>query len=333
MRRLSSIVLFVALCVAGFDAPPALARRHHPAPSPTPAPPVPTPLPTPTPLSETLRLVRLHERLQAIAADAPGKLGIAIVDPFRDTRFSVNGGRMYPLASVFKLAVAVAAFRLADERKLDLDDRVLVTAADLRRGYSPIADAHPRGNVTYTYWQLVRAMLVDSDNTACDYLLHVVGDPPAVQRLLDSLKLHDFAIRKTEADMQADVRAHRTFARGGDNGGTPEAVAALLAAIAAQRVALLDSTNELFVDLAAARTGDGRLRAGIPPDVELAHKTGTSDTIGGVTDATNDAGIITLPDGRHIIVVALLSASRADEATRDATIAAVARAVYDAYGP
>ncbi len=332
MRGISSIVLFVALCVAGFDTPPALARRH-PAPSPTPATPAPTPVPTPTPLPETLRLARLHERLQAIAAEAPGKLGIAIVDPYRDTRFSVNGGRMYPLASVFKLAVAVAAFRLADDRKIDLDERVLVTAADLRRSYSPIADAHPRGNVTYAYWQLVRAMLVDSDNTACDYLLHAVGDTAAVQRMLDRLQLHGFAIRKSEADMQADARAHRTFARGGDNGGSPEAVAALLAAIAAQRVVLLDSTNELLVDLAATKTGEGRLRAGIPPDVELAHKTGTSDTVGGVTDATNDAGIITLPDGRHIIVVALLGASRADAATRDATIAEVARAVYDAYGP
>jgi beta-lactamase class A len=75
------------------------------------------------------------------------------------------------------------------------------------------------------------------------------------------------------------------------------------------------------------------LRAGLPPNVPLAHKTGTGNTFGGVADATNDAGVITFPDGRRIVVVAFLYASRADDATRDATLAAVAHAVYDAYAP
>jgi hypothetical protein len=52
-----------------------------------------------------------------------------------------------------------------------------------------------------------------------------------------------------------------------------------------------------------------------------------------VTDATNDAGILTLPDGRRIVIVALLSAARGDAAERDAVLAGVARAAYDAFGP
>ena len=325
-------MLVVALCVAGFDAAPALARRH-PAPSPTPATPVPTPEPTPTPLSEPLRLDRLHGRLQAIANDAPGKLGISIVDPFRGTRFSVRGDQTFPLASVAEVAIGVAAYRMADQHKFDLNDRVIVTAADLRRGHSPIAEAHPRGNATYTYWQLLRGMLVENDTTATDYLLHVVGGPSAVQQLMDRLHVSGFAIRKSEADLYADARAQRTFARGGDNGGTPDAVASLLEAVMTQRASLLDSTNEMLQNLGAVTTGSARLRAGIPANVAFAHESGASGTIDGVADATNDAGIITFPDGRRVIVVAFLSASHADEATRDATLATVARAIYDAYVP
>jgi beta-lactamase class A len=330
MRRLSSIAL-VALCVAGFGASPASARRR-PAPSPTPSP-APTPAPTATPLSEAERLQRCHTKLYELAATAPGTLGVAIVDPLRGTRFSINGDRRFPLASVFKLAVAVAAYRLADERKLDLTTRVELGRADYRSGYSPIADAHPSGRVTYTYWELVRAMLVDSDNTACDVVLHAIGGPHAVQKILDALPVHGFSIRKSEADMVADSRANRSFERGGDNGATPLAVASLLDAIASQRAVGLDATNEILQDLSDAQTGSGRLRAGLPPNVPLAHKTGTGNTFGGVADATNDAGVITFPDGRRIVVVALLHASRADDDTRDATIAAVARAVYDAYAP
>ena len=215
---------------------------------------------------------------------------------------------MFSLASVFKLAVAVTAYRLADQHKLDLDERVSVTAADLRHGASPIAEAHPRGNVSLTMWELVRAMLVDSDNTACDIVLRAIGGPGVVQAMMTRLGYAGFAIRKTEADMYADARAGRTFEHGGENGGTPNAVADLLTAIASQRAAGLDATNELLLDLSDVRTGADRFRAGFPPNVRLAHKTGSGDTTGGLAEATNDAAIVTLPDGRRIVLVALLAA-------------------------
>ncbi len=332
MRAAATGVLCVALGVAWVRPLPASARRH-PQPTPTPTLAPPTPVPTPTPLPEDVRVGRLHDALAALVARAPGRLGVTVIDPYRGARYSVNGDQMFGLASVFKLAVAIAAFRLSDDRKLSLDDRVLVTAADLRRGPSPIRDAHPRGNVTYTYWQLIRAMLAESDNTACDLVLHAVGDPPAVQHLMHELGFSAFSIRKSEADLAADARAGRAFARGGDNGATPDAVAGLLLALQTQRLLSLDATNELLLDLEAARTGPERLHAGFPAQLSLAHKTGTSDTFGGRTAATNDAGIVTLPDGRVIVVVAFLRDSPANDAARDETLANVARAVADAYVP
>jgi beta-lactamase class A len=329
---MAGIALVVAIGALGLETNPASARRH-PAPTATPATPVPTPVPTATPLSEAIRLERLPAALDAIAAAAPGRLGISVYDLYRSSRIAVRGSESFPLASVFKIAVAVAVYRMADQRKLDLNDRVLVTAADLRHGTSAIAEAHPRGNATYTYWQLIRSMLVDGDNTACDYLLRVAGGPSAVQQLMGRLSFGGLKIRKSEADLYADERAHRTFARGGDNAGTPDDVANLLAAIVTQRAMLLDSTHEMMLDLSDDRTGPSRFLAGIPTTASLAHETGSSAALGGVTDATNDAGIITLPDGRRVILVAFLYASHADEATRDGVLAKVAQTVYDAYAP
>jgi hypothetical protein len=42
---------------------------------------------------------------------------------------------------------------------------------------------------------------------------------------------------------------------------------------------------------------------------------------------------VTLPDGRRIVLVALLEDSPADDAARDAVLAKVARTVYAAYVP
>ena len=48
-----------------------------------------------------------------------------------------------------------------------------------------------------------------------------------------------------------------------------------------------------------------------------------------MTRATNDIGIITLPDGRHLIVAVFVSDAKAAEDVREGVIARTARAAYD----
>ena len=79
-------------------------------------------------------------------------------------------------------------------------------------------------------------------------------------------------------------------------------------------------------------TGPHRIKGMLPTDVVVAHKTGTSPTNdAGLSPATNDVGIITLPNGKHLAIAILVSNSTDDEATRDAVIAKIAKAAWDAY--
>ena len=78
----------------------------------------------------------------------------------------------------------------------------------------------------------------------------------------------------------------------------------------------------------AARTK--RLGAGLPEGTRVAHKSGTSDVDNGVAHATNDIGLIFLPDGRRVAVAVFVTDSTADQATRERVIAKIGRAVYDA---
>ena len=71
------------------------------------------------------------------------------------------------------------------------------------------------------------------------------------------------------------------------------------------------------------------MKGRLPAGTEVAHKTGSSGSRKGVSAATNDIGIITLPDGRHLAVAVFLRHSKAGAETRDATIARVARAAWD----
>lgn len=321
-------VLALALAVGSL---PAGARRR-PVTAPTPAP-TAVPAPTATPLSEAARMERLRGELDVVARKAPGKLGIAITELTGNFRYTVHADHAFGLADLAKLPVALAAYRRADQKRLDLDARVVVTRGDLRRPPSEIASAHPNGGASYAYWELLRATVVYADSTAADLLWRALGGPSEVNRLLRRLHVHDLTLRSTEAERATAARVHRTSAQGGDNAATPAGFADFLAGIARQDYTLLDSTNELLLALDAAQAGATRVSAGLPKAVRFAHLSATSSTVDGVTDATNDAGLLTLPDGRRIAVAAFLGPSQADEAKRDATFARVGRALAAAYVP
>jgi len=95
---------------------------------------------------------------------------------------------------------------------------------------------------------------------------------------------------------------------------------------------LSSPSSVLLLDiLSKTRTFPDRLKAGVPADWRLAHKTGTSDTLNGVTDATYDVGVLTAPDEGKVVVVVLIGKTRALPQVHAAMTADVACAVIASY--
>jgi hypothetical protein len=163
-----------------------------------------------------------------------------------------------------------------------------------------------------TIRELLEAMVITSDNIACDKLLAILGGPRVVDARIRSLGIDHITIRYSEMELGA----------GKDNTTTPVAMIALLAKIARHEVGLSATSAALLEDiLLRVTTGQQRIKGALPPGTLVAHKTGMSDTRWGTTDATNDVGLITLPDGHRIAVAVFVHASPADITTRERTIA------------
>src|SRR4029077_4354866 len=109
----------------------------------------------------------------------------------------------------------------------------------------------------------------------------------------------------------------------------PKAALALLVALQSQRGLSRDSQALLLKLETAAIPGAKRLKGQLPAGTVVAHKTGTGGTRDGITSATNDIGIITLPEYRHLAVAVFVSDSAADDATRESVIARIAKAAWD----
>jgi len=212
-----------------------------------------------------------------------------------------------------------------DERVLTLDEKVRVEAGDLvpAKVHSPVRDKYPQGGVELSVGELLRSTLVESDGTTSDVLLRLVGGPGRVNEYLRGLGVEGIVVATTEKEMAGgELVQYRNWA-------TPLAMLKLLRALNEGRGLSARGDALLLQLMEESVTGPRRLKGLLPAGTVVAHKTGTSNTAAGLTRATNDVGIITLPDGRHLAVAVFVSDSRAGEETRERVIAEIARAAWD----
>ncbi len=266
----------------------------------------------------------LRSQIARAAAPAGGRVGVSATLLGTDESVVLAADERFPMQSVFKLPLAMTVLDAVDRGALELDQSVRVTPADFvsERQHSPIRDQNPAG-VTLPLADLLRAAASGSDGTAADMLLGLVGGPGAVTAYVRSLGVDGLTVAVTEKDMGRDPQAQF------QNWATPSGAAAVLHALDEGRGLSSESRQHLLRLLTETPTGPNRIKGRLPEGTPVAHKTGSSRTVDGVTAATNDIGIITLPNGRRVALAVFVSGSPADDATRERVIADVARAAYD----
>ena len=266
----------------------------------------------------------LQEQIGQIAAEAKGRVGVAAVVLETGEAVSLNGHDHFPMQSVYKLPIGMAVLRQVDEGKLKLDQRVRVEKGDyLRQGqHSPIRDENPKG-VELSVGELLRYAVSESDGTASDVLLKLVGGAEAVGKYLRGIGVGELIVANTEREIGSDWETQYR------NWASPEGATALLRALQERRGLSAQGQALMLKLLSESTPGAKRLKGLLPKGTVVAHKTGTSGEQGGVIAATNDIGIVTLPDGRHVAIAVFVSDSPTDLATREGVIAKVAKAVWD----
>jgi beta-lactamase class A len=135
------------------------------------------------------------------------------------------------------------------------------------------------------------------------------------------------------AGMTPEMRYRATlrYLRDARDTGTPNGTAQLLARAFRGEVLSKASTARLAEVLKATTTGTTRLKGMLPPGTVVAHRTGTTETVGGLTAATNDSGVIFLPDGGRLALSVYVRASTRSDGIRDGIIARIARAAFDSW--
>jgi len=254
---------------------------------------------------------------ERIAAVAKGHVGVAVRLVETGETLGFHQGEHFPMQSVYKMPIAMAVLHAG----IPLDTPVHIARSELVPAalHSPIRDQHPAGDFDMPLRDVLKYAIAESDGTASDVLLRLIGGPDRVTAYLRTLGVNDVVVATTEMEMSREVHVQYR------NWSTPEAMVQLLTKLTPEHDALL------LKWMTESTPGAKRLKGRLPAGTVVAHKTGTSGTEGGLTRATNDVGLVTLPDGRHLAIAVFVSDSPADTATREDVIAKMARVAWDRF--
>lgn len=284
------------------------------------------PGPAPTPSNNQSQLeIDLEKQFAAISERVQGSIGVALVHVETGRAAGVNAKKQLPLYSVFKLPVAIAVLKDVEANRFKLDQNVHVTPAEIVPGTTENT-ARWYKPADWTIAQLIEVSISKSDNTSTDKLLQLIGGPSRVTERMRTLGFNNLDIHSSVMDY---VKNRQT-----PNHGSAEDIANLLSHLQQGKLLNPTHTQLLIGFMRAADTGLRRLRGDLPTGTLVADKTGSGerDPQTRIIKAVNDVGIITLPDGRGNLAMAVfITGSSLPDEAQEKLIAELARTAFDVY--
>ncbi|MBW4632479.1 MAG: class A beta-lactamase [Iphinoe sp. HA4291-MV1] len=309
----------------------------------------------------------LQERLKKLdVSAAQGKVGIGVLDLNSGKSWFLNGKQRFPMQSVFKLPAAIAVLKQVDDRKISLKQLVTITRQDFAPN-SPIIKEFKGDRAQFTLRDLLERSVGISDNIAADALVRLVGGPQKVTAILRELQIRDIRVDRLEQQLQPESvglknfqpelvdeqkwaeavqkipdrekkAALQKYLTDPRDTATPEGMVDLLAKLNSNQLLSENSTALLLKIMTDSPTGQKRLKAGLPENWSIAHKTGTGADVLERNTATNDVGIASSPDGKRVAmaqsarfaIAVFIAGSKAPLEVREKVMSDIASAVVEA---
>jgi beta-lactamase class A len=236
------------------------------------------------PATREEKLLALEETVRQKVKAFRGEVGLVIRDLDTGWTFQVNPDTLFPAASMVKVPIMAACLKAAEEGRLSLRDDLTLKRSDKATG-SGVLWRKATGSA-YTIEQLVELMVTQSDNTAANMLIDLLGfdylnrtfREMGLERTNLSRKMMDFRSRDmgvenyTSAREMADI-LERIFRKG----------------------CVCSSVSERSLEFLKSQKVNDRIPRLLPKDTVVAHKTGLERQV------CHDAGIVFTDNGNFLI--------------------------------
>jgi len=149
-------------------------------------------------------LQRLEREIARLAAVSGGVVGVTAIHLESGRRVSMNGTDRFPMASTFKVPIAVQLLTRIDKGEVKLDQMIEIKQSDLHPGSGTLMDLFNKGGLALSVRNLMELMLLISDNSATDVMLRTAGGPQAVTARMRALGIEGISVNRSTAQLIAD---------------------------------------------------------------------------------------------------------------------------------
>jgi len=155
--------------------------------------------------ASTGALAPLKARIVALDETAPGALGVYVQRLSDGAVLDYNADRRWYLASTAKLTIAIAVLQEVESGRLSLDQPLTLRADDKVDGSGDLVWRDVGS--AYRVDELLKRMLMDSDNTASNLLVRAIGVDVWNRRARDLMGADAFERLTDFSDVRYDVYA------------------------------------------------------------------------------------------------------------------------------
>lgn len=313
----------------------------------------------------------LAEKIKNIEKKTDVIMGVTAIHIEKNQTITHNNNKRFFMASTIKLPIAMAFLNRVDMNKDSLNRMIKLGLQNSVPGSGNLHYACEKKKQTnISIEQLLNYMMINSDNSASDTILSQAKGPANVTKRMQELGLTKTMVNRSilqmfmdtnhvdpalskeprsvyswkrifnSVSLQNKAQAWRYFENDKRDTTTSDDMAKLLVKLYNNEALSESSTKVLMNIMSKCRTGRSRIRGLLPPNVKVAHKTGTW-AIGeqnylqypGSKDLyrfASDVGIITLPNNQgHIAIAVYVKSQAASDYPRNRAIAMTSRAIYD----
>jgi beta-lactamase class A len=293
----------------------------------------------------------LIKKIHAIEKKSNAIMGITAIYIEKNKQVSYNSDKRFFMASTIKLPIALAFLHRVDEKQDSLKRLIKLNSNNSVPGSGGLHYLFEKKEMHVSSQQLLKHMLINSDNSASDAVLQAANGPEYVTKRMRELGFKNIFINRSILAMFMDTNhvdhallkqprpvfswkqifnkvplkqkalAWQRFENDIQDTTTPNDMAKLLVKLYKNQALSEGSTNLLISIMEQCRTGRSRIRGLLPAQVKVAHKTGTwaideKDYLKypgskKLYRFVSDVGIITLPHDKGHIAIAVYIKSQA----------------------
>ena len=251
-------------------------------------------------------LAYAQKELAKLEISSGGKLGVYAINTANNSSIKYRSQERFPFQSTFKVIGVSAILKMSMIDSNLLQQKITYNKQDLVF-WSPITEHHLIEGMTIA--DLCAATLMYSDNTAINLLMNKLGGPKVVTAFARSINDSAFNLSSKEAELNSNPGNLRDTS-------TPIAMATSLQQLALGNALAPQQQRRLITWMKNNKTGNARIRAGVPKGWIVADKTGSGDY-----GITNDIGIIWPPKHAPIVMAIYFIQNKKDAKYREDVVA------------